>query len=124
MGSYYEAGITAFDCADVYTGVEEMIGLFRADFLQRHGADSLRQLKIHTKFVPDLSLVATVDRQQVERIIDRSLARLQTERLDLVQFHWWDLRRFVMFSRRSMGNLIETGNGGLWPTACTRRLRR
>jgi aryl-alcohol dehydrogenase-like predicted oxidoreductase len=31
-----------------------------------------------------------VDRAYVERIIDRSLERLRMERLDLVQFHWWD----------------------------------
>jgi aryl-alcohol dehydrogenase-like predicted oxidoreductase len=31
-----------------------------------------------------------VDRAYVERIIDRSLSRLGMERLDMVQFHWWD----------------------------------
>ncbi|CAB3799950.1 Aldo-keto reductase YhdN [Paraburkholderia caffeinitolerans] len=90
MAAYYEAGITAFDCADIYTGVEEMIGAFRRDYQQRHGTASLQKLKVHTKFVPDLSLLATIDREQVEQIIDRSLARLHTDRLDLVQFHWWD----------------------------------
>lgn len=90
MAAYYDAGITAFDCADIYTGVEEMIGAFRLDYLQRHGAGSLDRLKIHTKFVPDLSLLASIDRRQVGQIIERSLVRLQTERLDLVQFHWWD----------------------------------
>ena len=32
MAPYDEAGITTFDCADIYTGVEEMIGEFRADY--------------------------------------------------------------------------------------------
>ncbi|WP_297355144.1 aldo/keto reductase [Paraburkholderia sp.] len=90
MGAYYDAGITAFDCADIYTGVEEMIGEFRDDYRRRRGADSLHQLKIHTKFVPDLSSLQTIDRKLVEQTIDRSLARLRVERLDLVQFHWWD----------------------------------
>ncbi|KWZ39962.1 aldo/keto reductase [Burkholderia savannae] len=90
MAAYYDAGITAFDCADIYTGVEEMIGAFRSDHLQRRGAGSLDRLKIHTKFVPDLSELRTIDRRQVEQMIDRSLSRLQVERLDLVQFHWWD----------------------------------
>jgi aryl-alcohol dehydrogenase-like predicted oxidoreductase len=31
-----------------------------------------------------------VDRAYVEAIIDRSLSRLGGERIDLVQFHWWD----------------------------------
>ena len=30
MATFVEAGITTFDCADIYTGVEEMIGDFRA----------------------------------------------------------------------------------------------
>jgi aryl-alcohol dehydrogenase-like predicted oxidoreductase len=90
MAAYYDAGITTFDCADIYTGVEEMIGEFRADHLQRHGRDSLSQLRVHTKFVPDLALLPTIGKREVEQIIDRSLQRLRMERLDLVQFHWWD----------------------------------
>jgi aryl-alcohol dehydrogenase-like predicted oxidoreductase len=90
MAAYYEAGITTFDCADIYTGVEEMIGEFRRDYLARNGHDSLRDLRVHTKYVPDLATLPTLDREQVERTIDRSLARLGVERLDLVQFHWWD----------------------------------
>jgi aryl-alcohol dehydrogenase-like predicted oxidoreductase len=45
---------------------------------------------VHTKFVPDLSALATLTFADVERIIDRSLARLRADTLDLVQFHWWD----------------------------------
>lgn len=90
MAAYYDAGITTFDCADIYTGVEELIGDFRADYTARNGRDSLSQLRVHTKFVPDLAMLATIDRRQVEQTIDRSLKRLRMERLDLVQFHWWD----------------------------------
>jgi aryl-alcohol dehydrogenase-like predicted oxidoreductase len=45
---------------------------------------------VHTKCVPDLAALPTLARVDVERIIDRSLTRLGVERLDLVQFHWWD----------------------------------
>ena len=85
MAAFVEAGITTFDCADIYTGVEELIGRFRAarpDFAAR--------LQVHTKFVPDLGDLAHVDRAYVTRVIDRSLARLGVDRLDIVQFHWWD----------------------------------
>jgi aryl-alcohol dehydrogenase-like predicted oxidoreductase len=85
MASFVEAGITTFDCADIYRGVEELIGGFRREF-----PELARQVQIHTKFVPDLSDLPRVDRAYVERIIDRSLERLRMERLDLVQFHWWD----------------------------------
>lgn len=90
MAAYYDAGITTFDCADIYTGVEELIGDFRADYAKRHGRDALSRLRVHTKFVPDLALLAEVDGRYVRSIIDRSLTRLRAERLDLVQFHWWD----------------------------------
>ena len=86
MRAFLDAGITTFDCADIYTGVEEMIGDFRATLPPLDRA----RLKVHTKFVPDLSALATLSAADVERIIDRSLLRLRADALDLVQFHWWD----------------------------------
>jgi aryl-alcohol dehydrogenase-like predicted oxidoreductase len=85
MATFVEAGITTFDCADIYTGVELLIGSFRRAY-PAHA----KQVQVHTKFVPDLSDLRSLDRAQVEAIIDRSLTRLGQERLDLVQFHWWD----------------------------------
>jgi aryl-alcohol dehydrogenase-like predicted oxidoreductase len=82
MKAYVDAGLFTFDCADIYTGVEEMIGSLLHDIRAR--------LKVHTKFVPDLDILSTITRAHVERIIDRSLHRLRLERLDLVQFHWWN----------------------------------
>jgi aryl-alcohol dehydrogenase-like predicted oxidoreductase len=88
--AYADAGILTFDCADIYTGVEELIGDFRVEYLNRRGADALKQVKVHTKFVPDLDGLADLTRAKVRATIDRSLKRLRCERLDLVQFHWWD----------------------------------
>jgi aryl-alcohol dehydrogenase-like predicted oxidoreductase len=85
MAAFVAAGITTFDCADIYTGVEQLIGDFR-----RANPSIAPSVQVHTKFVPDLSDLHTVDRRYVENIIDRSLQRLGVERLDLVQFHWWD----------------------------------
>jgi aryl-alcohol dehydrogenase-like predicted oxidoreductase len=85
MAAFVEAGITTFDCADIYTGVEAKIGSFRV----RHPALAAKS-QVHTKFVPDLNELEQVDDAYVERIIDRSLQRLHVDRLDLVQFHWWD----------------------------------
>ena len=39
MEAFLDAGITTFDCADIYTGVEEMIGHFIADVRNRRGAE-------------------------------------------------------------------------------------
>ena len=85
MVTFVEAGITTFDCADIYTGVERLIGSFRRAY-----PEHARKVQIHTKFVPDLTDLRTLDLARIEAIIDRSLTRLGQERLDLVQFHWWD----------------------------------
>ncbi|WP_276754760.1 aldo/keto reductase [Limosilactobacillus ingluviei] len=82
-------GFTTFDCADIYTGVEELIGRFVQE-LKGSGHYQEEDIQIHTKFVPDKSQLAHVDRTYVERIIDRSLQRMHREVIDLVQFHWWD----------------------------------
>lgn len=87
MFAFARRGIDTFDCADIYTGVEDLIGEFLA--ANRTAADPL-PVKVHTKYVPDLDTLATLRRPDVARIIDRSLGRLGQERLDMVQFHWWD----------------------------------
>jgi aryl-alcohol dehydrogenase-like predicted oxidoreductase len=90
LAAFAEAGIVTFDCADIYTGVEELIGEFRVDYARRHEREALSRIKVHTKFVPDLDLLLKIRKADVQAIIDRSLQRLRAERLDLVQFHWWD----------------------------------
>ncbi|WP_319497899.1 aldo/keto reductase [uncultured Cohaesibacter sp.] len=85
-----EAGIITFDCADIYTGVEEIIGDFRKVYGDRRGAEALDAIHVHTKCVPDLDKLSSLTRVQLQETIDRSRARLGVERLDLVQFHWWD----------------------------------
>src|SRR5271165_438112 len=86
----FGAGVFTFDCADIYTGVEELYGAMRARLVATRGVESANRLRVHTKLVPDLSTLRTIQRRDVEAIIDRSLRRLKMERLDLVQFHWWD----------------------------------
>jgi aryl-alcohol dehydrogenase-like predicted oxidoreductase len=82
-----ELGFTTFDCADIYQGVEEFIG----GVLKKSGLGAGNPgIQVHTKFVPDLAILPTIDKSYVEGIINRSLTRLGVERLDLLQFHWWD----------------------------------
>ena len=90
MIAFADAGITSFDCADIYTGVEELIGTFRTAYANQRGEEALSKIKVHTKLVPDLEALANVDCAYVRRIVETSLQRLRMERLDLVQFHWWD----------------------------------
>lgn len=91
MEAFLDAGITTFDCADIYVGVEEMIGDFIGDVRRRRGEEVAGRVRVHTKLVPDLGLLESIRTEDVEAIIDRSLKRLQSERLHLVQYYWWDL---------------------------------
>lgn len=90
MIAFADAGITTFDCADIYTGVEALIGAFRAEYARVRGQEALNRVKVHTKFVPDLGKLASLSKADVATAIETSLSRLGMERLDLVQFHWWD----------------------------------
>lgn len=90
MVAFADAGITTFDCADIYTGVEELIGRFRLRYRDLRGTEALSRVKVHTKFVPDLDVLPRITKSHVEGVIDQSIRRLHMERLDLVQFHWWD----------------------------------
>ncbi|RUY18152.1 aldo/keto reductase, partial [Mesorhizobium sp. M7A.F.Ca.CA.004.12.1.1] len=86
----FDAGIWTYDCADIYTGVEELIGAARLRLASERGLDVAARMKVHTKLVPDLERLASISRDYIRSIVDQSLRRLKTERLDLVQFHWWD----------------------------------
>ena len=86
MLHFVEAGITTFDCADIYTGVEVLIGKFLKKHADAFKSGNLAPVQIHTKYVPDYNSLATLTKVATEKIIDRSLRRLGVERLDLVQF--------------------------------------
>lgn len=90
MRHFVKAGITTFDCADIYTGVEKLIGKFRKKYRDEFSSGALAPIQVHTKYVPDYNALATLTKEDTTRIIDRSLKRLGVEQLDLVQFAWWD----------------------------------
>lgn len=86
IAAFVDAGLNTVDGADIYTGVEAIYGDFNA--LRR--AAGQPPLQVHTKCVPDYDDLPRVDAAYIRRIVERSLQRLRVERLDLVQFHWWD----------------------------------
>jgi len=85
LESHYAAGFRVLDCADIYSGVEALIGRFAA----AHGL-APAQLRVHTKYVPDLSDLSSLGPADVRAAVERSCTRLGRDTLDLVQFHWWD----------------------------------
>ncbi len=81
MGPYVAAGFTTFDMADHYGSAEVIAGLFQ----KQHGA--ARPVQLLTKWVPK---PGPVTRREVRDAVQRSLDRLQAERIDLLQFHTWN----------------------------------
>lgn len=77
-------GFTTFDCADIYAGTEQLLGEFRRSLANPDG------IQVHTKYVPDKNTLGELDNAKIDAAIDLSLRNLGVDRLDLVQFHWWD----------------------------------
>ena len=80
MSPYVDAGFTTFDMADHYGSAEEIAGHCR----RQHGPDAVQLL---TKWVPT---PGPATREDVRNAVQRSLHRMQADRLDLLQFHAWN----------------------------------
>jgi aryl-alcohol dehydrogenase-like predicted oxidoreductase len=94
MRDHFDRGFTTFDLADHYGPAEDFVGEFRRRLRAERGDDALGGLRTFTKWVPE---PGTMSRAIVESAIDRSLRRMDTPSLDLLQFHWWDYgdRRYL-----------------------------
>jgi aryl-alcohol dehydrogenase-like predicted oxidoreductase len=89
MFAYHDVGFTTWDLADHYGPAEDLVGNFRRRFAAERGAERLPESQAFTKWVPH---PGPMTRRVVEEAIGVSLRRMGTERLDLLQFHWWDYR--------------------------------
>ncbi len=89
MFSYHDAGFTTWDLADHYGPAEDLIGAFRRRFAAERGGDRLAEIQAFTKWVP---YPGAMTRAVVESAVGVSLRRMGVDRLDLLQFHWWDYR--------------------------------
>jgi aryl-alcohol dehydrogenase-like predicted oxidoreductase/enamine deaminase RidA (YjgF/YER057c/UK114 family) len=79
MVPYVEAGFTTFDMADHYGSSEVIAGLH----LKRHASD----VQLFTKWVPT---PGPSSREDVRAAVQRALDRMQTDQLDLLQYHTWN----------------------------------
>jgi aryl-alcohol dehydrogenase-like predicted oxidoreductase/enamine deaminase RidA (YjgF/YER057c/UK114 family) len=79
LAPYVEAGFTTFDMADHYGSAEVIAGLYGKKF----GPST----QFFTKWVPK---PGPVTREDVRAAVQRSLDRMQTGSLDLLQFHAWN----------------------------------
>jgi len=107
MFDYHAAGFTTWDLADHYGPAEDLIGEYRRRFAARFGADRLGEIQAFTKWVPR---PGAMTRRVVEDAINRSLKRMNVERLDLIQFHWWDYgNRSYLDALKHMADLQHEG---------------
>ena len=80
LRAYVDAGFTSFDMADHYGSAEIVASHLR------QGADPARPVQLFTKWVPKPGPLTLGD---VRAAVERSLQRLRTPRIDLLQFHAW-----------------------------------
>jgi len=80
MVKYQDSGFTTWDLADIYGPAESLIGEFRAKI-------GKGQFQALTKFVPN---PGPMSNSIVTHYIEQSLKRMDTDCIDLLQFHWWD----------------------------------
>ena len=89
MFTYSDAGFTTWDLADHYGPAEDFIGEFRRQLVASRRIEALSSMQAFTKWVPSPGLMT---RQLVEENVALSLRRMNVEKLDMLQFHWWDYR--------------------------------
>jgi aryl-alcohol dehydrogenase-like predicted oxidoreductase len=80
MSRYAELGFTSFDLADIYGPAEVLVGEFTK-------SSAARECLFFTKWVPRPQ---EITKEIAVGAIEKSMRRMRSERLDLLQFHWWD----------------------------------
>jgi aryl-alcohol dehydrogenase-like predicted oxidoreductase/enamine deaminase RidA (YjgF/YER057c/UK114 family) len=88
MAAYAEAGFDSFDMADHYGSAEDIAGQFNA-LLKDGKVRAAARPALFTKWCPTPGEMTP---EVVRAAADRARTRLQTERIDLLQFHWWMFR--------------------------------
>jgi aryl-alcohol dehydrogenase-like predicted oxidoreductase/enamine deaminase RidA (YjgF/YER057c/UK114 family) len=80
LRSYVDAGFTSFDMADHYGSAEIVASHLR------EGLSAADQVQLFTKWVPKPGPLTLADARSA---VERSLQRLRTRRIDVLQFHAW-----------------------------------
>ena len=82
LGDYAAAGFDTFDMADHYGSAEDIAGRFN----QGVAAGKFKPAAVFTKWCPPPGEMTP---EVVRAGIQRSMDRLKTDRIDLLQLHWW-----------------------------------
>ena len=98
---YVAAGFNTFDMADHYGSAELVAGYYKSH------APSGNQVKLLTKWVPK---PGAVTREQVRAAVQERLDRLQSDRVDLLQYHAWSFANpYWLDTLRFLQELKEEG---------------
>jgi len=80
LNNYFQTGLTSFDMADHYGSAEIIAGTFNKNFAKGNA-------QLFTKWVPS---PGPITKEQVKVAVEKSMSRLQTDCIDLLQFHAWN----------------------------------
>lgn len=87
LAAYLAEGFDSFDMADHYGSAEVIAGRLRARLADGSlTAPAAARLATFTKWCPE---PGPMTRATVQAAVERACARLCTDRIDLMQFHWW-----------------------------------
>lgn len=87
LHAYAQAGFDSFDMADHYGSAEEIVGRLN----RRISEGSLPGLA-HQSFTKWCPAPGPMDAATVRVNVERACQRMQSQRIELMQFHWWDYR--------------------------------
>lgn len=101
-----DLGINFFDTANVYSNgrSEEILG----ELLKGAREDVILATKVRDKVGPGVN-DSGLSRLHIMREVDRSLTRLQTDRIDLYQIHRWDYETSIEETLLTLNDLIRAG---------------
>ncbi len=101
-----DAGVNHFDCADVYAGgrSEEILGRLVKDCRE----EVLITSKAYFATSKDVNAMGA-SRRHIQRSLERSLRRLQTDRVDIYYVHRFDDRTPLEETLRALDDLVRQG---------------
>lgn len=104
----YEAGITFWDTANVYSDgtSEEIVGRAMKDFARRD--EIVLATKVHGRMRPDAN-GRGLSRKAILSEIDHSLQRLGTDYVDLYQIHRWDYETPIEETLEALHDVVKSG---------------
>ena len=103
-----EIGVNFFDTAIAYQGgtSEQYVGRALRDFAKRD------EVIVATKFLPrtqDDIAAGITGQQHIERMVDRSLANLGMDYVDLYIYHMWDYQTSLYDIMEGLNNIVKAG---------------